>query len=301
VTAALAVGYRGTGTVEFLLDEEGAFYFLEMNTRIQVEHAVTEAVTGMDLVQAQLRLAAGEPLPVSQADVLLRGHALEARVYAEDPARGFLPSPGRLGVFRIPSGPGVRVDAGVEAGCEVTTHYDALLAKVIAWGEDRESSRARLARALGEFAVTGVATTLPFHRRLLEDEAFRAGRYDTGLAEAIQARALDGPEAARLRALALRAAAVVCAGGGGEASLAEGKQTFHTAVTAVEGTSLDVSLDGRAERLEVEPLGPGLLLLRDAEGRAHEVVAEQRGSHVSVVIGPMALRLRLRKPGENTP
>jgi acetyl-CoA carboxylase biotin carboxylase subunit len=297
VAAAEAVGYRGAGTVEFLLDAAGAFYFLEMNTRIQVEHAVTEAVTGVDLVQAQLRLAGGEPLPFRQEDLRLQGHAIEARVYAEDPARGFLPSPGRVGVFRPPSGPGVRVDAGIEAGCEVTTHYDALLAKVIAWGEDRESARARLARALAEFAVSGVATTLPFHRRLLADPAFRAGCYDTGLAEAVLAGGQDGPEEAALRAVARRTAAAAVAGGeGGEVELVEGTTTLRARVRPAPGGGLEVALDGASESLEISEVGPGLLLVRDRAGRAFEVALERRGAQVSVVLGALAMRFRVRKP-----
>jgi acetyl-CoA carboxylase biotin carboxylase subunit len=302
VAAAEAVGYRGAGTVEFLLDAEGAFHFLEMNTRIQVEHPVTEAITGIDLVQAQLSLAGGEPLSFTQEEVALRGHALEARIYAEDPSRGFLPSPGRIGVLRIPSGPGVRVDAGVEAGDEVTTHYDALLAKVIAWGEDRGAARARLARALGEFVITGVATTLPFHRRLLDDPAFRAGRYDTGIVEAILGREAHGPAEAALRALARRAVAVAAVGAeGGEVELAEGKAAIRASVRPAGGTSLQVALDGDVESLDVSEVGPGLLLVRDAAGRVHEVAVERRGAQISVVIGPHAARFRVRKPDGSAP
>jgi acetyl-CoA carboxylase biotin carboxylase subunit len=188
VAVARAVGYASVGTCEFLLDAEGRFYFLEMNTRIQVEHAVTEAVTGVDLVQAMIGVAAGEPLALRQADLALTGHAIEARIYAEDPERKFLPSPGRLARFDPPAGPGVRVDSGVRAGDRVSVHYDALLAKLIAWGEDRPAAIERLRGALDAFAVEGVATSLAFHRRAVVAPEFAAGRYDTGFADALMGR-----------------------------------------------------------------------------------------------------------------
>ena len=174
VRVAEQVGYVGAGTCEFLV-EDGDFFFLEMNTRLQVEHPVTELVTGVDLVAAQLRLAAGEDLWLTQDDVALRGHAIEARINAEDPGAGFTPSPGVIRRWRPAAGPGVRVDAGVAEGSTVTRDYDSLLAKLIAYGADREEARRRLVRACGEFVVEGVATTLPFHRLALDHEAFRAG------------------------------------------------------------------------------------------------------------------------------
>jgi acetyl-CoA carboxylase biotin carboxylase subunit len=183
LAAVRAVRYEGAGTVEFLLDRAGHFYFLEMNTRIQVEHPVTEEVTGIDLVKAQLRIAAGEELGLTQSDVVLRGHAIEARIYAEDPDRGFLPSPGRITRWRTPGGLGVRVDAGVETGDAVTVHYDPLLAKLVAWGRDRAEAIARLRAALDEFALEGVRSTLPFHRRVVRHPVFQEGRYDTGFLE----------------------------------------------------------------------------------------------------------------------
>ena len=183
LAAARAVGYESAGTVEFLLAPDGRFYFLEMNTRIQVEHPVTEAVTGVDLVQAMIRIAAGEPLALRQQDLALRGAAFEARIYAEDPARGFLPSPGRIAKLETPAGPGLRVDAGVAAGDRVSVHYDALLAKLVAHGETREEALSRLERALAAFHVEGVRTTLPFHRWLVREPAFRAGGIDVGFVE----------------------------------------------------------------------------------------------------------------------
>jgi acetyl-CoA carboxylase biotin carboxylase subunit len=180
VRAARAVGYEGAGTCEFLLDARGDFYFLEMNTRIQVEHPVTEAVTGIDLVETQIRVASGEPLGIRQEEVHLEGHAIEARIYAEDPDKGFIPSPGSIEVWSAPSGPGIRVDAGFEGRHTLSSHYDPMIAKLIAQGRDRSEAIARLAGALEEFVVAGVRTGLPFLRRLVEHPAFRAGGYDTG-------------------------------------------------------------------------------------------------------------------------
>ncbi|HXV36693.1 MAG TPA: acetyl-CoA carboxylase biotin carboxylase subunit [Myxococcota bacterium] len=177
--AARAVGYRGAGTCEFLVDADDSFYFLEMNTRIQVEHAITEAVTGIDIVEAMIEIAAGRPLRIAQPDVSIRGHAIEARIYAENPERGFLPSPGLISVYREPSGPGVRIDAGVEQGSRVTTHYDPLIAKLIAWGDDRAQAIERLDGALAEFAIEGIATSIPFHRKALREPDFVSGRYTT--------------------------------------------------------------------------------------------------------------------------
>jgi len=170
--------------VEFLLDANDRFYFLEMNTRIQVEHPITEMITGIDLVKEQLRIAAGEALSFSQRDIEMRGHAIEVRLYAEDPQKKFMPSPGRITRWRPPGGFGVRIDAGVEAGDEVTTHYDPLLAKLSAWGRDRPEAIERLRAALDEFALEGVKSTLPFHRRVVRHPVFLEGRYDTGFIDA---------------------------------------------------------------------------------------------------------------------
>jgi acetyl-CoA/propionyl-CoA carboxylase, biotin carboxylase, biotin carboxyl carrier protein len=185
VEAARAVGYTGAGTVEFIVDAERPtdFFFLEMNTRLQVEHPVTEMVTGLDLVELQVRVAAGEPLPLAQDDVVLDGHALEARLYAEDPARGFLPQTGTVLGLREPDGAGVRVDSSLAVGSVVGTDYDPMLAKVVAWGPDRETARARLVGALGHTAVLGVPTNTAFLRALLTDPDVVAGRLDTGLIE----------------------------------------------------------------------------------------------------------------------
>ena len=183
VRAAQAVGYVNAGTVEFLLDSYGAYYFLEMNTRLQVEHPVTESVTGVDLVRHQLFIAAGERLALRQEDIAPRGHAVEARLYAEDPANGYLPSTGRVLVFAPPEGPGVRVDAGVAAGDDVTMHYDPMLAKLIVSGEDRTAAIDRLQRALASFAVLGVTTNIPLLAAIASNADFRAGKTDTSFLE----------------------------------------------------------------------------------------------------------------------
>jgi len=178
VRAAQTVGYHNAGTVEFLLDGEGEFYFLEMNTRLQVEHPVTELVTGLDLVRAQLHVARGGVLPEAFHGVEPRGHAIEVRLYAEDPYRGFAPAPGVVRSLRWPEGPGVRNDCGVYEGSEVTIHYDPMLGKLIVWGADREQAIARLARALRELQIEGIQTTAPLFQAILEDEDFRRGDLD---------------------------------------------------------------------------------------------------------------------------
>ena len=176
VEAARAVEYRGAGTVEGLLDAETMeYYFLEMNTRVQVEHCVTEMTTGIDIVKEGIRVAAGEPLSVSQADVVLRGHAIECRINAEDASRKFAPAPGRIGAYVEPSGPGVRVDSGVRAGSEISPMYDPMVAKLIVWDADREQATARMLRALSEFQIEGLQTLIPFHRALLATEQWARG------------------------------------------------------------------------------------------------------------------------------
>jgi acetyl-CoA/propionyl-CoA carboxylase, biotin carboxylase, biotin carboxyl carrier protein len=183
VEAARAVGYRSAGTIEGLLARDGAYFFLEMNTRIQVEHTVTELVTGLDLVREQVLIAAGEPLSLSQDEVRLSGHALECRINAEDPSRGFLPSPGRITGYREPAGPGVRVDSGVREGSEVSELYDPMIAKLCVHGRDREHARKRMLRALDEYAIEGVTTLLGFHRALLSHPCFVDGETCHGLVE----------------------------------------------------------------------------------------------------------------------
>ena len=196
IAAARGAGYRNAGTIEFLLEgagDEARFYFLEMNTRLQVEHPVTEMVTGTDLVRAQLMVAMGEPLPWRQADLVQRGHAVECRVYAEDPSAGFLPQAGPLLLYREPSGPGIRVDSGVVEGGAVPVHYDPMRAKLIAYGESRGAAIARAAAALRSFPILGVRTNVSFLLNVLRHDAFQSGDVHTGFVDAHLAELLDTP------------------------------------------------------------------------------------------------------------
>ena len=183
VAGARAIGYTNAGTMEFLVDEGGGFYFLEMNARLQVEHPVTEEVTGLDLVVAQLRAAAGEPLPWGQSEIVQRRAAIECRVYAEDPSKGFLPSPGTVQRLELPSGEGIRIESGVEPGSTVSVHYDPLLLKLIAHGATRDQAIERLADALDRCVIEGVRTTIPFLRRVVASAEFRQGRVHTQMLE----------------------------------------------------------------------------------------------------------------------
>jgi acetyl-CoA carboxylase biotin carboxylase subunit len=219
--AARAVGYTNAGTIEFLLDQQGQFYFLEMNTRLQVEHPITEMVTGVDLVQWQIRIAQGERLDLDP-DAMLRprGHAIECRIYAEDPDNGFLPSPGRILQLRTPSGPGIRDDGGATAGWDVPVFYDPLVSKLVAWAEDRPRALARMRRALDEYLVTGVKTTLPFFRWLFQEPGFCAANFHTTYLDDLL-RARDGrpfadapPESAELAAIAMAIQAFLSPGSG---------------------------------------------------------------------------------------
>jgi acetyl-CoA carboxylase biotin carboxylase subunit len=199
-------GYVNAGTLEFLVGEDRRPYFLEMNTRLQVEHPVTEMVTGVDLVQWQIRIARGERLSLRQEDLAQRGHAIECRVYAEDPDAGFLPSPGKILALRTPSGPGIRDDSGFDEGDVVPIHYDPLVSKLVAWGATREEAIARMRRAVSEYTVLGIRTTLPFFARLLGHPAFVAGDFDTSFVARLQAE--PAPAAGRPVEIAAAAAAL---------------------------------------------------------------------------------------------
>jgi acetyl-CoA carboxylase biotin carboxylase subunit len=188
VRVAQAANYTNAGTIEFLVDENKNFYFLEMNTRLQVEHPVTELVTGLDLVHLQIRIACGEKLPFAQDDLRIRGHAIECRVYAEDPDNNYFPSPGKITLLTSPSGPGIRQDSGVYEGWTVPLDYDPLLAKIVGYGSDREQAVMRLRRAFHEYSVSGIKTNLSLFQRILEDSEFQAGQIDTGYLDRLMAR-----------------------------------------------------------------------------------------------------------------
>jgi acetyl-CoA/propionyl-CoA carboxylase biotin carboxyl carrier protein len=280
VALAAACGYQGAGTVEFIATgDAGEFYFLEMNTRLQVEHPVTELVYGIDLVEQQLRVAAGEPLGLRQEDLVPRGHAVEARVYAEDPDHGFLPAAGTILSYREPAGPGIRVDSGVSAQTEVATAYDPMLAKVIAHGPDRLTALRRLGRALAEFELLGVPTNVGFTRALLARADVRAGRQDTGLLERILA---DGDRAPRED---LPAAAVLAAAGSahpagpwrrrlaghGDARVHDGQVSIgersweHAAVRFDRDGAARVTLDGVERRYAFRVTDESIWVARDGE------------------------------------
>jgi acetyl-CoA carboxylase biotin carboxylase subunit len=207
VEVARSVKYVGAGTVEFLLDANGDFYFMEMNTRLQVEHPVTEMISGLDLVKEQIKVAQGEKLSFKQEDLKIDGHAIEVRVYAEDPSNNFLPDIGTLSTYRPPQGPGVRVDDGFEEGMEIPIHYDPMIAKLIVHGADRTEAIARMERAIDDYAIAGVETTLPFCRFVMGHESFRSGKYDTlFVRDHFRPELLEGGDPAEWAAAALVAA-----------------------------------------------------------------------------------------------
>ncbi len=203
VRAARAVGYSNAGTVEFLLDRSGRFYFLEMNTRLQVEHPVTEMVTGVDLVKEQLAIASGRRMRWTQDDIRFKGHAIECRINAEDPYNAFLPQAGRITSLSEPTGPGVRLESGIYAGWEVSLFYDPLLAKLVVWGETRAEAILRMRRALAEYRIGGIHTTIPFHQQVMDSTRFQGGQFDTQF--------LDGPDGFRMSAAPSRDLAKVAA------------------------------------------------------------------------------------------
>jgi acetyl-CoA/propionyl-CoA carboxylase biotin carboxyl carrier protein len=270
VDAARAVGYRSAGTIEGLLTADGSYYFLEMNTRLQVEHTITEAVTGIDIVREQLRVAAGEPLSFAQDDVVLRGHAIECRINAEDVTRGFLPSPGRITAYREPGGIGVRVDSGVRAGDAVSDLYDPLLAKLIVHDATRELARRRMLRALEEYVVEGPTTLLGFHHALLESPCFVAGETCHGVVES-EELAQDAQEAGKR--LAHRATSVASEPDG---SVARSGSSRHR-VLAVE-------LDGRRHEVRIHEPEPPWAELARRHGERRRGVA---GGGSDAVVSPM--------------
>jgi acetyl-CoA/propionyl-CoA carboxylase biotin carboxyl carrier protein len=261
VEAAAAVGYRGAGTIEGLLDTDGTYYFLEMNTRIQVEHTVTELVTGIDLVREQVLIAAGEPLSLSQDEVRLSGHAIECRINAEDPSNGFLPAPGRIAGYREPGGPGVRVDSGVMDGSEISPLYDPLVAKLCVLGRDREHARLRMLRALDEFRIGGITTLLGFHRALLRHPCFVAGTTCRGIVESEE--------------LAKEAQ-----------QLSHETTVAHSPDGALRGRAAAVEVDGRRYEVTVlEPEPPWAELARQRRRRGRGGGAHAAGR--DAVVSPM--------------
>jgi len=216
LAGARSVSYESAGTFEFLVDEQHDFYFLEMNTRLQVEHPITELCTGVDIVRDMIRVAAGEPLGYDQADISRRGAAIEVRLYAEDPSRNFMPSPGRVEFLNVPEGPGIRHDSGVCTGYEMGFDYDAMLAKLCVWAPTRPRAVERLRRALGEYDIRGLTTNLDFLRRLVDVPAFVEGRYDTGFIEQHRRELLDAPSAGPLDERLAAAALVVALAADGE-------------------------------------------------------------------------------------
>jgi acetyl-CoA carboxylase biotin carboxylase subunit len=286
VAAAKAVDYRGAGTVEFLLDAHQRFYFLEMNTRVQVEHPITEWITGVDVVKTGIRIAAGEPIGFAQDDVAIRGWAIECRICAEDPDKGFLPSPGKIVGYRAPAGPGVRVDSGAQAGSEVTVHYDPLIAKLVCWGADRTEAIARMRRALAEFVIKGVKTSIPFHRRLLEHPDFVAGRYDTSLVERLGKPAPFADD--RERDVALFVAAIVR----GATELSLDKVSYRIAIESTGGALHRARLnDGPAVEVDLVR-APRSGWSARLDGRQYEVGIDERANgRLEVNVGARVFEL----------
>jgi acetyl-CoA/propionyl-CoA carboxylase biotin carboxyl carrier protein len=298
---AAAIGYTGAGTAEFLVQGD-EFFFLEMNTRIQVEHTVTEAVSGLDLVKMQLRVAAGERLPFKKDDCVPRGHAIECRINAEDPAARFRPGPGTLLRYRAPTGPGIRVDSGVYQGYTIPSQYDSLIAKLVAWGRDREEARLRMLRALRQFDIAGVPSTIPFHQLVLSTDTFIQGCVTTPFVAGLDLTALPAQEPP---APPLPTAEEPAAAGPGEMYAVDvnGKRFTvrvapvsrrrmqqprrgSTATAGSDGAAVTSPMHGVVLRVAVEPgqaVSAGdLLMVIEAMKMENEVVAHRAGTVTSV-------------------
>jgi 3-methylcrotonyl-CoA carboxylase alpha subunit len=308
VAAAKAVGYVGAGTVEFIANQDGSFYFMEMNTRLQVEHPVTEMITGTDLVEWQLRVAAGQPLPLRQDELKIHGHAIEARIYAENPEKGFLPSIGTLRhmdtpeavSFELGGTPGgvpasVRIDSGVREGDAISPFYDPMIAKLIVWGADRAQALARMSQALAEFQITGLATNIAFLKRLVEGDAFASADLDTGLIERHGATLFPPAQAAPVGALALAAMALV----GGEHTGATDPWANATGwrlngdyqrqlAFSDEHQAYDVALTYHASGWHITVAGAGVDL----------ALAARDGATLSIRLGAAAMHGTVRRDGE---
>ena len=322
IAAAKAIGYTGAGTVEFIAEQDGRFYFMEMNTRLQVEHPVTEMITGLDLVEWQLRVAAGEALPLLQDDIPLKGHAIEARIYAEDPRRDFLPATGRLVHLAFPEqNAQVRVDAGVEAGDEITPWYDPMIAKLIVHGADRAAALAALQGALSKVEIAGVATNVEFLRRVSASRAFTAAELDTGLIARSHGELFPAPEAPSAEVLAAAAYAELAAeeeaardgarrsadpyspwhGVDGWRLNEDSHHDFvfidgareHAVRVRFLGQGLSIAIDGRDYALEGRRAGTALHLRLD--GRAFRASAAREGGHWHVFCRGDARRLALKQ------
>ena len=324
IAAAKAIGYVGAGTVEFIVDSAGAFYFMEMNTRLQVEHPVTEMITGLDLVEWQLRIAAGEPLPLDQTSIGMQGHAIEARIYAEDPERGFLPSIGRIVHLSAPAASAeVRIDTGVRAGDEISEYYDPMIAKLIAYGSDRAEALRRLRQALGEYQIVGVATNVAFLQRVIEHEAFTQARVDTGLIARNQealfaARLAPSQELLAIAALAeyasLRDSAAVRASASGDphspwqsidtwwlntddhaiALTYVAEDTSYPVRVRVLSDRIAVEVGGRQFSAGIEAAAGSVAVTLDGERIVANVVAQGEDRHV--FCGGAVRRLKLEDP-----
>jgi len=289
VRAARAAGYAGAGTCEFLRDPDGSFYFMEMNARLQVEHPVTEMVTGLDLVKLQIRIAAGEPLPLRQEDVAMRGWAIECRIFAEDPQRGFMPSPGRIGTLRVPAGPGIRDDGGVYQGYRVPVHYDPMISKLVSWGASREEAIARMRRALDEYRIEGIRTTIPFHRRVVRHPAFLAGDLDTAFIERHRAELIPRDDMSGNLPLELPSESRRRSRVPGKAAMGEAKDIPRA------GASTGPAYGGRPTTREIAVLAAAITFYWRAEGGAAgltraEDVAGRGGDAAAVGAGGTAAR-----------
>ena len=306
IAAAKAIGYVGAGTVEFLLDEDGRFYFMEMNTRLQVEHPVTELITGQDLVEWQLRVAAGEPLPLAQEELAITGHAIEARVYAEDPSRDFLPSTGTLTHLRPPAeSPHVRIDTGVREGDAVTIHYDPMIAKLIVWDSDRAGAVRRLRAALAEYQVVGVTTNLPFLGAVAAHPAYGAGELDTRFIERHRAGLLGEAVPASDAVLAIACLDVLLRRASGAEEAARASHDPHSPWHRTDGWRLNVDYRhtvtfadaGRLVRVVAHYRPQGLLL--ELPGGRVEVRGERSGTDDLVAdLGGARIRATVVRSGD---
>jgi propionyl-CoA carboxylase alpha chain len=298
VTAGRAIGYVGAGTVEFVLDADGSFYFLEVNTRLQVEHPVTELVTGLDLVRLQLEIAEGAPLPPEVTGAAIRGHAIEARLCAEDPRAGFVPAAGVLHRFTVPDLPGVRVDTGVADGSVVGVHYDSLLAKVIAHGPSRDAARRRLARALAQAHLHGVTTNRDLLVGVLREPDFAAGRLDTGYLDRHDPAVLAAAPSQRAADLQLAAAALAGqAARRADATVLPGVPSGWRNVPS-EDQHAEFACDGERHEVRYRLDRDGLRVSVDGRPLADALVGAARPDHVELTVGGITRQFSVHRVGD---